>query len=106
MLVVARLAVPEARQGELTAVAGSALAALASRPGYISGRLGRATDDPTAWVLVLEFASVGTYRRALSAYDVKVHATPLLTLARDEPSAYEVLLDDSGIVAPSDRAEQ
>ena len=30
--------------------------------------------------------------RALSAYDVKVGAVPLLSLAIDEPSAYEVVV--------------
>jgi hypothetical protein len=34
---------------------------------------------------------VGSYRRALSSYDVKVTAVPLLSLAYDEPSAFEVM---------------
>jgi hypothetical protein len=69
--------------------------------------LGRAADDPHRWCLVTEWASVGAYRRALSAYDVKVYATPLLAEAEEEPSAYEVLAssDGSGItVGNSDRA--
>ena len=32
----------------------------------------------------------GAYRRALSAYDVKLDAVPLLSRALDEPSAYEI----------------
>jgi hypothetical protein len=36
---------------------------------------------------------VGSYRRALSAYDVKVTAVPLLSQAIDEPSAYELVGD-------------
>jgi hypothetical protein len=41
--------------------------------------------------LDLEFVNVGSYRRALSPYDVKVAAVPLLSEAIDEPTAYEDL---------------
>ena len=71
--------------------AGAALAALGARPGYVRGRLGRAYDEPGQWMLITEWESVGAYRRALSAYDVKVNATPVLAQARDEASAFEVL---------------
>ena len=56
------------------------------------GRIGRAADDPTLWVLTTEWTGVGAYRRSLSAYDVKVDAAPLLSLGRDEPSAFELLV--------------
>jgi hypothetical protein len=81
---------------DLLGRARTALEVLAQRPGFVRGRLGRATDDATAWVLTTEWIGVGAYRRALSAYEVKVHATPLLSLGRDEPSAYEVLLTADG----------
>lgn len=70
----------------------TALAVLASRPGFVRGSLGRAADDPSAWVLVTEWTGVGAWRRALSSYDVKMQVTPLLALGRDEPSAFEVLV--------------
>ena len=86
-----------------------ALTTLAARPGYVEGRAGRSTDDPTAWILVTEWASVGAYRRALGNYDVKLHATPLLAQALDRPSAFEELLvvDRAGAITrqSSDRAE-
>ena len=90
MLVVNRFTVigDDAR---FRARAAAALAALGARPGYLRGQLGRAYDDPQAWTLVTEWESVGAYRRALSAYDVKVEATPLLAESLDEPSAFEVL---------------
>ena len=69
----------------------TALTTLATRPGYLDGHGARSIDDPTAWVLVLEWASVGDYRRALGNYDVKLHATPLLAQALDRPSAFETL---------------
>ena len=43
--------------------------------------------------------SVGAYRRALSSYDVKLQAIPLLSQAFDEPSAFEVLRDGVGPAA-------
>lgn len=94
MLVITRFVIPAERAESFLADAGRALAALAARPGYRSGRVGRAVEDPLAWVVQTEWVGVGAYRRALSAYDVKVHAAPLLGLALDEPSAYEVLLAD------------
>jgi quinol monooxygenase YgiN len=72
----------------------TALGALAERPGYVDGRVGRNVDDPDLWVLTTTWANVGSYRRALSAYDVKLTAVPLLSRAVDEPSAYETVGDD------------
>ena len=71
----------------------AAHAALAARPGYVDGSVGRNVDDPELWVLTTRWENVGSYRRALSAYDVKLTAVPLLSEAIDEPSAYEVLGD-------------
>ncbi|MDQ2796524.1 MAG: antibiotic biosynthesis monooxygenase [Actinomycetota bacterium] len=73
----------------------AALAALAVRPGYLRGTLGRCTDDPTAWLLLTEWANVGSYRRALGSYEVKLHATVLLASALDVPSGFESLTDVS-----------
>ncbi len=96
MLVVTRFEVP-AEQGELfLEQAQAALTAFAARPGYLRGRVGRAADDPSAWVLTTEWIGVGAYRRSLSSYDVKVHGAPLLSRGRDEPSAFEILLSDEG----------
>lgn len=68
-----------------------ALALLAARPGWLGGEIGRNVDDPALWVLTTRWSDVGSYRRALSAYDVKVGAVPLLSRAIDEPSAYELV---------------
>lgn len=73
--------------------AAAALSALAERPGYLRGSLGRCTDDQKAWVLLTEWENVGSYRRALGAYQVKLLATPLLAVALDLPSGFEALLE-------------
>jgi len=71
-----------------------ALAALAERPGFVRGHVGRNVDDPGLWLLTTTWDNVGGYRRALSSYDVKLAAVPLLSRAVDEPSAYESVTGD------------
>ena len=103
MIVVTRFDVPEVDAGGFLEQAKAALAAFAARPGYLRGRIGRAADEPTAWLLTTEWEGVGAYRRSLSSYDVKVDAAPLLGRGRDEASAFEVLHSDEGST-PSRRA--
>jgi quinol monooxygenase YgiN len=69
-----------------------ALTALAQRPGFVRGSIGRSTDDTNAWVLVTEWDDIGSYRRALGNYDVKMHAAPLLADAVDMPASFETLV--------------
>ncbi|MCW2713315.1 MAG: antibiotic biosynthesis monooxygenase family protein [Frankiales bacterium] len=100
VLVVTRFVVPEAESSAFLPRAQAALAAFAARPGYLRGRIGRAADDPSSWVITTEWAGVGAYRRSLSSYDVKVDAAPLLSLGVDEPSAYELLHRDDASAPP------
>jgi hypothetical protein len=85
----------------------AATALLSTFPGFVDARVGRAVDDGSLIVLSLAWESVGSYRRALSSYDVKVQVVPLLSQALDEPSAFEILhardvdtvTDDEGSLA-------
>ncbi len=95
VIVITRYSVPEADSEAFRTEAATAVAALAARPGFLRHRLGRAADDPELWTLVTEWEGAGPYRRALSSYEVKVAAVPLLSRAFDEPSAYE-LVDEPG----------
>jgi quinol monooxygenase YgiN len=90
LVVLNRFRVPEDVE-RFRVEAQGALDALAARPGFVDGALARNLDDSGLWVLTTTWENVGSYRRALSAYDVKVSAVPLLSLAVDEPSAYELL---------------
>jgi quinol monooxygenase YgiN len=92
VLVVSRFDVPEDEADVFLEQARVALAAFADRDGYVQGRIGRAPDDPTAWVMTTEWVGVGAYRRSLSPYDVKVALAPLLARGRNEPSAFEILV--------------
>lgn len=90
MLGVLRFEVAD--EDDFLPAAREALAVLAARPGFRSGRLARAYDQPTQWCLVTEWESVGAYRRALGSFEVRSTATPLLSRALPEPSAYEPLV--------------
>jgi len=89
VLVVSRFKVPVGEGEELRSGLAAARAALAACRGYLGGEIGRNVDDPELWVLTTRWENVGSYRRALSSYDVKLHAVAVLSRAIEEPSAYE-----------------
>jgi len=93
MLVVTRYRVEAASATSFAAQAHDALRVLAARPGWVSGVVGRNVDDPCLWTITTRWRDVGSYRRALSATDVKMGGVPLLSQALDEPSAYEIVSD-------------
>ncbi|HNA97869.1 MAG TPA: hypothetical protein PKX56_00905, partial [Marmoricola sp.] len=64
--------------------------ALSQCVGFQDGQVARNLDEPDLWCLVTRWADVGSYRRALSSYQVKLNVVPLLSRALDEPSAYEI----------------
>ena len=108
LVVVTRYLVPAGDGTTFHERAREALDALAGQTGCRGGHVGRSMDEPHRWLLQTEWESVGAYRRALSSYDVKVRAVPVMYLAIDEPTAYEALVSTSpdGLVdAVSDRAE-
>lgn len=110
MLAFNRFIVVPERTAEFTGQAHAALAALAARPGYQEGYLTRSLDEPDHWCLVTRWESVGSYRRALGHFDVRIAAVPLLAQSINEPTAYEPLAtaDPGGTVTTldSDRAAE
>jgi hypothetical protein len=92
LLVVSRYRVDAVERADFIVDARAAIDVLTAQPGCISTSLGQATDDASLLVIRSEWVGVGAYRRALSAFDVKLHAVPLLSRAIDEPSAYELML--------------
>jgi hypothetical protein len=98
VLVVNRFRVEPSPEGPGAATAfrrdlQAVLGVLARQKGYVDGRIGRNVDDPSLWVLTTTWLDVGSYRRALSSYDVKVGAVAVLSRAIDEPTAYETVAD-------------
>jgi quinol monooxygenase YgiN len=91
MLVVNRFRTDDADAVAFRADLERALEVLEQRPGFEDGRLGRNLDDPELWVMVTRWKDVGSYRRALSSYEVKMDAVQTLSRAIEEPSAFEPL---------------
>lgn len=91
MLSVSHFDVPADDAEQFLGQAAAALAALAAQRGYLRGRVARAADDPTLWVVVTEWQGVGSYRRSLSSVAVRVQAGALFGRARPGVSAFEVL---------------
>lgn len=77
-------------ESALLARAEAALGALSRCAGFERGWFAQSTDAPTVWTLCTLWRSVGAYRRALSSYEVKIHATPFMYDAREEPTGFEV----------------
>lgn len=97
MLLICRYVVEESETHRFGQRARRALELLGRADGCRGGRLGRSPDDPTRWVLTVEFDSVSAYRRALSPFDVREHVVPFLSEAQaEEPATYEVLLESDG----------
>jgi quinol monooxygenase YgiN len=92
VLVVSRYRVTDDESVEFGGLAREALDALAGQPGFLRGSVGRNVDERDLWVLSTQWLNVGSYRRALSSYDVKTRAVPVMAHALNEPSAYEVLV--------------
>ena len=90
MLVLTRFRVPSDPDAFRPRLA-AALQVLAAQRGYVDGQIGRNVDDPDLWVLETRWEGPGAYRRALSSYDVKMHAWSVLGEALDEPTAYELV---------------
>jgi quinol monooxygenase YgiN len=104
VLVVNRFRVPEEEGERFRGEVEGALTALREQPGFVLGTVGRNLDEPTLWALVTHWEHVGAYRRALSSYDVKLRAVPLLSSALDEPSAFEVVEPDTVLNIGSTRS--
>lgn len=101
VLVILRFRYDEETSGHAQLDLSDCLVGFEAQPGFVSGTVGRAVDDPTIWVLETRWANVGAYRRALSSYDIKMSVVPLLSNAIEEPSAYEVIVGE-GATDPND----
>jgi hypothetical protein len=94
VLVVTRHRLPLPGYADATAALAAArevLAVLAEQKGYLRGWITRAVDDPDLLIVAHEWADAGSYRRALSAFEVKLR-WPFFLTAVDEATAFEVLV--------------
>jgi len=89
VIAISRFTVPDERADEFVAQADSAVEALAEADGFLTADVARNLDEPTLWTITTRWRNVGSYRRALGSYAAKMTVVPLLSMAIDEPSAYE-----------------
>ncbi len=92
MLAVNRLHAYGDAEEQITGELAVLLDVFATLPGFLRARAGRCLDEPDVWILLTEWESVGTYRRALSSHAVKTTGYPVFVRIVDEPGAYDVLL--------------
>ena len=90
MFAVTRLRATGGDGAALESAVGPLLEALGAVPGFLGGDFGRAADDPTLWALVTRWDGVGSYRRGLSAAEVKIAGAPVWVHAVGEPGVYAV----------------
>ena len=88
MIVLTRFRVT-ADETQFVERARTAVAVLQTRAGFLSADLGRNVDDPDLWTVTTRWQNIGSYRRALQGNESKMVVVPLLSLAIDEPTAYE-----------------
>ncbi len=96
MLVITRHRVAQSELPKWLADAKESLSPLAAQPGCISAEIGLATDEPDLVAVVTRWDGVGSYRRALSNFEVKMHSIPFLSTAIDESTAYELIHRNAG----------
>lgn len=89
MIVLNRFRVPDAQTETFLVRSRAAADLLAQRVGFLSVDLGRNLDEPSLWTITTRWENVGSYRRALQGYEAKMTVVPLLSLAIDEPTAYD-----------------
>jgi heme-degrading monooxygenase HmoA len=94
VLAVTRFRVPAEQATVFQLDAERAIGVLQQCTGFVQGDLARAADDPTLWMLVTRWSNMGSYRRAMSSYEVRAEANALLSRGIDEPSAYEILVGE------------
>lgn len=89
MIAITRFTVAEPDSDAFLEQARAAVAVLSAADGFLTADVARNLDEPTLWTFTTRWQNVGSYRRALGSYDAKMTVAPLLSMAIDEPSAYE-----------------
>lgn len=70
-----------------------AMTVLQARSGFVSGTVFHNADSPERYLVKTDWLDVGSYRRALGSMEAKVGVWPFLATMRDEPTAFELLID-------------
>jgi hypothetical protein len=68
---------------------------LQAKSGFVSGGVFHNADSPERYLVKTDWVDVGSYRRALGSMEAKVGVWPFLANLRDEPTAFEMLMEFS-----------
>jgi len=66
---------------------------LQARSGFVYSSIFHNADSPERYLVKTDWLDVGSYRRALGSMEAKVGVWPFLANMRDEPTAFELLMD-------------
>jgi hypothetical protein len=72
-----------------------AMTVLQARSGFVSGSVFHNADTPQRYLVKTDWLDVGSYRRALGSMEAKIGVWPFLANMRDEPTAFEMLMEFS-----------
>jgi len=72
-----------------------AMTVLQARSGFVSGSVFHNADTPQRYLVKSDWLDVGSYRRALGSMEAKIGVWPFLANMRDEPTAFEMLMEFS-----------
>ena len=70
-----------------------AMNVLQTRAGFVAGNIFHNADSFERYLVKTDWVDVGSYRRALGSMEAKVGVWPFLANMRDEPTAFEMLMD-------------
>lgn len=70
-----------------------AINVLQAREGFVSANVFHNADSPERYLVKTDWLDVGSYRRALGSMEAKVGVWPFLANMRDEPTAFEMLME-------------
>lgn len=88
VMVVNRFQVPHPDAG-FQALATQVVTHFRNSAGCRGAQLVRNLDEPQLWAILSDWVDVGSYRRTFNGTEAKLLLIPLLSLAIDEPSAYD-----------------
>lgn len=87
-----RFTVGTAERGDFLRQSRTAAQMLRAREGCLGVEVLQSVDDAESMMITTRWESMGRYRRAMSAYDIKEQVIPFLSRARDEDSTFETIL--------------
>jgi heme-degrading monooxygenase HmoA len=70
------------------------------RPGFLSHRLLRHSEQPGSYVNIAEWADTESFRAAVTHPDFAPHAAALRTLSTSEPNLYTPVMERTSATAP------